>query len=201
MGGWLGIGGSGVKTDRKQQLTGYGDLNNIFNFGMTSGRGEIGAGNQTEAKALEDVGPSSDYYKKLLSGNRTATLQAVAPTVNAANAQEDAAKRGLATSGTARGGGSTSAVESMDTAKQATIDNAITATKPTAAEGELGVAKTEAGVGATQLTAAMNLLGLGSNAATNLTDISSKSRELSNQLNLQTQEQAGQLAGALLYGF
>ena len=36
------FGGSAAKTDRKQQLAGFGDLSNLFNFGMNSGKAETG---------------------------------------------------------------------------------------------------------------------------------------------------------------
>lgn len=177
MGGFLGIGGSSQKTDRKVTLQGYGDLENIFNYGMGQGKGTLAAGE-------ESLGNADAYYKKLLSGNRVAQLQAVAPTVNAANAQEDAQKRALATSGTARGGGVNATTQQLDTAKNATIDNAITGTMPAAAEGE-------AGVGRTQAQIAANLLGLGENAAATRTSLAIQSRPDSNAINQQTQQQIG----------
>src|ERR1700690_2759367 len=92
------FGGSAAKTDRKEQLQGYGDLNNLFNFGFSSGKASTGA-------ASDLLGQAGGYYSKLLSGDRATTMQAVAPTVNAATAQTDATKRAISGSGTARGGG------------------------------------------------------------------------------------------------
>lgn len=187
MGGFLGIGGAGQKTDRKVTLQGYGDLQNVFNYGMSQGKGTMAAGE-------DSLGDADAYYKKLLSGNRTAQLQAVAPTVTAANAQEDAQKRALATSGTARGGGVNATTQQLDTQKDETIDNAITGTMP-------GAAKGEEAVGSTQAQIAANLLGLGTNAAATRTDLAIRSRPTSNAINQQTQQQIGAaLAQALAYG-
>lgn len=153
---------------------------------MGQGKGALAAGE-------DSLGDANAYYKKLLSGNRVAQLQAVAPTVNAANATEDAQKKALATSGTARGGGVDATVQQLDTAKNATIDNAISGVMPGAAEGETGVGRSMAAIAA-------NLLGLGSKAGTDLTAISADSRKTSQAINQQTQQQVGQ-AIALALGF
>lgn len=188
MGGFLGIGGSGQKTDRKTTLQGYGDLENIFNYGIGEGKGTMAAGE-------DSLGDADAYYKKLLSGNRVAQLQAVAPTVNAANAEEDAQKKAIADSGTARGGGVNATTQQLDTTKSATIDSAITGTMP-------GAAKGEESVGATQAQIAANLLGLGENATVNRTSLAIQSRPTSNAINQQTQEQVGAaIAQALKVAF
>lgn len=177
MGGFLGLGHSGQKTDRATTLQGYGDLENVFNYGMSQGKGTMAAGE-------EALGGADAWYKKLLSGNRVAQLSAVAPTVNAANAQEDAQKQALATSGTARGGGVNATTQQLDTAKNSTIDNAINEVTPGAAKGETAI-------GATQAQIAANLLGLGENASVNRTSLAIQSRPTSNAINQQTQQQIG----------
>src|SRR5205807_258242 len=98
MGGFLNIGGSSAKTDRKNFLGGLADVKNIFNYALPAAKGAVGEGK-------EMLGTAGDYYKKLLSGDRTAALQAVAPEAAGVNARTDAARRQLSTSGTARGGG------------------------------------------------------------------------------------------------
>jgi len=178
------VGGSAAKTDRKNELAGFGDLSNLFNFGMSSGKSET---NQSQGL----LGQAGQYYSSLLSGNRQATLSAVAPTVTAANAQTDAAKRGIAASGTARGGGSNATTLTLDDQKRSTIDNAISGAKAGAAGGATSV-------GGTMASQASNLLGMGANAATNLTSIASGSREESNDLHQQSVDAASSLTNYAL---
>jgi hypothetical protein len=165
------VGGSAAKTDRKNQLAGFGDLNNLFNFGMSSGSSET---NQSQGL----LGQAGSYYSSLLSSNRQATLSAVAPTVNAANAQTDAAKRSIATSGTARGGGSNATTLTLEDQKRAQIDDAINSAKSKAAGGATAV-------GGTMASQAGNLLGMGETAASNLTSLAGGSRSESNALHQQ----------------
>jgi hypothetical protein len=174
------VGGSAAKTDRKQQLAGFGDLSNLFNFGMNSGANET-----SQSQGL--LGQAGGYYSKLLSGDRSATLSAVAPTVSAANAQTDAAKRGISSSGTARGGGVNATTQTLEDQKRATIDNAVNAAKAGAAGGATQV-------GGTMASQASNLLGMGESAASNLTADAGNSRYESNQLRNQAIGNVGSAA-------
>jgi hypothetical protein len=165
------FGGSAAKTDRKNQLAGFGDLSNLFNFGFSSGTSET---NQSQGL----LGQAGGYYSSLLNGNRSATLGAVAPTVNAANATTDAAKRGIATSGTARGGGVNATGQTLDDSKRANIDTAVNSAKAGAAGGATAV-------GGTMASQASNLLGMGETSASNLTSLAGSSRSESNALRQQ----------------
>ena len=62
---------SGATTDRKHTLAGYGDLSNVFNFGLNQGKRQEGAGADLQGQA-------GAYYSKLLSGDRAAMMSAVA---------------------------------------------------------------------------------------------------------------------------
>jgi hypothetical protein len=178
------FGGSAAKTDRKYQLSGFGDLSNLFNFGFSSGTSET---NQSQGL----LGQAGSYYSSLLGGNRAATLGAVAPTVASANAQTDAAKRGIATSGTARGGGSNATTLSLDDQKRASIDNAVNDAKSKAAGGATAV-------GGTMASQAGNLLGMGDSAATSLTSLAGGSRAESNTLHQQSAQSVGNLTADAL---
>jgi len=178
------LGGSAAKTDRKQELAGFGDLNNLFNFGFNSGTAETG-------QSQDLLGQAGGYYSKLLSGDRSATLSAIAPTVNAANATTDATKRSIATSGTARGGGVNATTASLDDQKRASIDTAVNSAKAGAAGGATQV-------GGTMASQASNLLGMGETAATNVTGLASNSRYESNALHQQSGKAVGDLAGDLV---
>jgi hypothetical protein len=174
------FGGSAAKTDRKNQLAGFGDLNNLFNFGMKSGANETG-------QSQDLLGQAGAYYSKLLSGDRASTLSAVAPTVNAANATTDAAKRSIATSGTARGGGVNATTQTLDDQKRASVDSAINDAKSKAAGGATAV-------GGTMASQAGNLLGVADSSATSLTSLAGNSRAESNALHQQTAKSTGDLA-------
>jgi len=178
------FGGSGAKTDRKNQLQGYGDLNNLFNFGFSQGKAATGA-------ATDLLGQAGGYYSKLLSGDRAATLSAVAPTVSTANSQTDAAKRQLSQSGTARGGGINATAQTLEDQKRSQIDQAVNSAKAGAAGGATAT-------GGTLASEAGSLLGVGTSSATSLADIASKSRDESNTLHQQSVQAASQLTNQLL---
>jgi hypothetical protein len=178
------FGGSGAKTDRKQQLAGFGDLSNLFNFGMNTGKNSTGA-------ASDLLGQAGGYYSKLLGGDRAATLSAVAPTVNAATQQTDAAKRQIAGSGTARGGGVNATTQTLEDSKRASIDAAVNDAKSKAATGATAV-------GSTLASQAGNLLGLGGQAAGDLTKLAGDSRTTSDALHQQKAQSTGNLASDAL---
>jgi hypothetical protein len=129
----LGLGNSSAKTDRKETLQGYGDLGNLFNFGIST--------------AKQGIGAAQNYFGKLLSGNRTVAQQAIAPETNQINAASDAQKRQLATSGTARGGGTAPENMRRSSDVMAQIDNLLFGAQGGAAKGlaQTGEAGLEAG--------------------------------------------------------
>jgi hypothetical protein len=178
------FGGSAAKTDRKFQLSAMGGLQNAFNFGLNSGANETG-----QSQGL--LGQAGSYYSSLLSGDRQATLGAVAPTVNAANAGTDATKRAISSSGTARGGGVNATTQTLEDQKRAQIDNAVNSAKAGAAGGATQV-------GGTMASQAGNLLGMGTNAASSLAGIAGNSRYESNALHMQSANAAGGLANAAI---
>ena len=181
--GALGVGGSAQKTDRKETLTGFGDLQNLFNFGMNSGKAETG-------QSQDLLGQAGAYQSKLLSGDRAATMQAVAPTTNAATAQTDAAKRGIAGSGTARGGGVNATTQTLEDSKRSQVDTAVNSAKSGAAAGATAT-------GGTMASQASNLLGMGETSAANLTDASISSRKVSNDITQQQQQKMDDVIAAI----
>jgi uncharacterized protein (UPF0333 family) len=176
----LGIGGSSAKTDRSYQLDAMNKMKNVFNFALPQAEGQ-------QAKGTASMDKAGDYWSKILSGNRSAVDAAVAPEANATRTAADASKRQLATSGTARGGGTAGTNQQIDDATRAKIDNSIFAARPEAA-------KETASIGKTELSDASSLLGLSSETATNLADISMKSRGQSQKIN---QEMVGKVTSAI----
>jgi hypothetical protein len=215
MGGWLGIGGSSAKTDRKTELAGYGDLSNIFNFGMNTagqeqktGQDITNAGLKTTGTGLADLSTSGDYWKKLLSGNRADVAQAVAPETNAVNTSADASRTAAARSGTARTGGTASADQQAHEATMAKIDSMLFGVRPTAAgqvadigKSEAGIGLGEAGVGQSELN---NALGFGNLAVRSASDLTSNARESrmdSYKINKQTQQDWTKFIQGIASGF
>jgi hypothetical protein len=190
--------GSSANTDRKNQLAGFGDLNNVFNFALPNAEAGYNAGQATQKQALSQLSSPAQYYQSLLSGNRQQTQQAVAPVASAVNAQADAQKKQIANSGTARGGGVNAVGQQIETNKNATVDTAINQAKQGAAAGATGVAGATSKVGDSQLSAALNLLGIGNNAAANLTKQAGESRLTSNDLHNQNAQNASSTVGTLL---
>jgi hypothetical protein len=186
MGGFLGIGNSSAKTDRKETLKGYGELGNVFNFALPTAEAGVSLGQDL-------IGNAANYWSKLTSGNRPALQAAVAPEVNQANAYTDAIKRQTATTGTARGGGTAGTNRELDTAKMAEIDNLLfgAQTKGAEQEGRLGSVET---------SEALNALGIAGNASANLTEISANSRKTSIAANSAIQAQIGGLIEGALMG-
>lgn len=162
MGGFLGIGHSSAKTDRSNFLHGIQDIQNVFNYALPTAQ----AGQAEGAGNLRTAG---DYYKNILSGNRTAALQAIAPETASVRRASDASKRQLATSGTARGGGVAATNQQRETDTMSEINNALFGARPAAAKGLTQVA-------GAQLSAAFQALGLSAEEANTFTEESRLSR-------------------------
>ena len=179
------IGGSSAKTDRSNELTSYSDLKNIFNFGLPFGQQTAAQGQAGYKSGQGDLGTAADYLKSLTTGDRAKTAQAIAPEVASVTSANDAAKRQLATSGTARGGGVAGVNQQRDADAQAKIDQALFQVRPQAAgelakvgsaEGELGLGETGKGLEATAIAG---------DAATSLGKLASANRVQSNEIHRQ----------------
>ncbi len=141
MSGLLGLfGGNSAKRDRSEQLDAYTDLRNVFNFSIPQAKQQTAAG-------ASDTGAASSYWKKLLSGDRPTAMQAIAPETAAATSANDAAKRGLAASGTARGGGATAVNQQRDQDVMGKVDQLLFGARGGAASGEAALGTTESKTG------------------------------------------------------
>jgi len=96
-----------------------------------------------------------------MGGNRAARRAAVAPEINAATATSDAAKRQLATSGTARGGGVNEVSQRRESDLMARVDNLLFGVAPAAARETGAVGSDVLGKG---ITTAGTLSGQASGA-------------------------------------
>ncbi len=185
MGGMFGLGGSASKTDRKNQLQGYGDLQNIFNYGLP-------AGQQGQQQGQEQLGQAGSYWSKLLGGDRTSIMSALQPEISSVTDQGNAQRRQAASMGTARGGGTNALNQQSQTQEAKQISNLVAGARPQAAQ-QVGQ------IGTTELNNSANLLGLGNQAATNLTNAASNSYGTTAGQAQQQGQAAAQMAAMLLF--
>lgn len=97
----------GAKSGAEKQLSsdvksGIGDLQDVAGTGEFQGRKALKAGRRD----LMDVG---GFFRKLLSGDRTETTQALSPEIQAVKDQYDSTKRSISEYGP-RGGGQVAAI-------------------------------------------------------------------------------------------
>lgn len=186
MGGLFGIGGSASKTDRQNTLTGYGDLQNVFNTGLNTGKPAV-------AQGQSDLGQAAGYDSKLLNGDRSTIMQALSPQISSITGQADAARRQQAAMGTSRGGGTNANNQQQQQREQGAISSAVGGVQPQAAQSLAGIGGTEAGLGA-------NLLGLANNAGSNLTNDAMESYKTTSAQNGAMGQALGSIASGLIFG-
>ena len=179
-------GGSSAKTDRKTALTGFGDLQSVFNFGMDQSKSMAKTGTDTTAAGVSALQDPLKYFKTLLSGDRTQTAAAIAPESNAALTRADAAKSEASTMGTARGGGVAGQNQQTDEKTRAELDNYLFGVRPTAAQEVEKIGTTEAGIGLGEVNAALGFGSLAEGAAGEMTRDAIGSRRDSYEMNKDT---------------
>jgi len=173
------IGGSAEKRDRAEQIHSYEDLTNVFNWGLPTGKNMASKGQASFAAGEGDLGTATGYFKKLATGNRPDMMQAISPEVANVTSANDAAKRQLATSGTARGGGTAAVNQQRDANAQAQIDEAMFNVRPKAA-GELAqVGQAEGALGLGETGEGLKAAGLAEVAGTDLGELAHKNRQQS----------------------
>ena len=189
MGGFAGIGGSSTKTDRAAQLQSTGNLNNIFNWAMPAGQAGQAAGSNA-------LGGAQDYFSKLLTAGRTDTAAMAAPAIQSAQASGTATRTSEGNLGTGRSGGTVAANREASSTSGKQIDDLIAKTlQSNKQQGAMGLAST----GATQLSNAGNLLGLGENAESSIMGNATQSRLTQEQIDAQSSTGFGKLLGMLAF--
>lgn len=174
---------SSAKTDRGNQLSGVQAGWNVFNNGMPLSQKQSAAGEATTNTGLSNLDSAGGFWRDILSGNRTATVTAAAPAVNAETAQLDATKREQAQMGTSRGGGVAAGNQQAQSQGRAAIDNDIFNTRPAAATAVQSIGTTQTQVGNQQLVQSLQALGLSEEQANEIIESSIKSRGTSLQAN------------------
>lgn len=148
---------------------------------MPQGQSLTGAGAAASSNAGSDASSAAGYFKNLLTGNRTAALQSIAPGANSVQTQADAAKRTASSMGTARGGGTAGTGQQIDSNTMAQIQNALFGVRAGAAQNLNATAGTEGAIGGSELGAGANLLDVGTKASTAEGDVGLKQEQLNSQ--------------------
>lgn len=194
----FGIGGSSSKTDRQQQLTGYGDLQNIFNYALPQGQSTLSGGQGTTNQGLGELGQAANYNSKILSGNRSAVTEAMAPEINSVTSQANQLKKQQSAMGTSRGGGTNAGNQQLGTQESGQITNLIAQARPQASQALSQIGAQTGGIGLGEMGVGANLLGLGNSAANNLLTGATTAKQEDDQQNNQAGAAAGQLAAMAL---
>lgn len=189
--GAAGAVGGGLLANRKSSqekdaLAAQSDLakteSEATKFGTASAK-------QLLPQAEAGLGAANRYYAPLLSGNRQAMMEAIAPEANTIISQYDTAKR-AASEFAPRGGGRTATLAELPFAESGAITNLLNTVRPNAAGATADIGKTYGAL-------ASSLLTRNTGAASSLLNYSLQSRGQSfNQA-----EQIGGSIGTLLYNY
>jgi len=139
--GLFGIGGSGAKTSRKNELGAWGNLNSIGGWATPSGENQITAGSK-------NLNTASDFWNTLLSGDKTKIGQVLAPEISTITGQTQQQIDSNAEFGN-RSGGTNATLNTLQTTKNSEIQNLIDSLLPQAATqvAQIGTAQEGAGLG------------------------------------------------------
>lgn len=179
------FGGSSANTDRREQLTAYGDLERVFN------QFQRYAGQDREAGAINE-GKSSNFYSSLLSGDPNKVAQAIGPSTNAARKTGETELKQLSSFGNRSGGTNQVAGKVGETGRGSIIDSILGAR--TGAAGKLGE------IGGAQLGRANSELGGSGATASNLFSGATAARTQSAQLHAQAVRTWAQLITGAING-
>lgn len=144
------MGGGAPKSETAAQQQSWTNLNSLFGQASDTSKGFAKSGG-------EHIDNVAQFFKSLLSGDRTETAAAVAPAANAAREGVDAQRNQAAEMGTSRTGGDVAANQQREDRLRSEIDTLTGGVKPAAA-ASLGT------LGENEITAMMQALGLGTQA-------------------------------------
>lgn len=151
MAGLFGIGGSAAKTDRKQQLQSWGELQSLFGPAASLGQSQAQAG-------AANLGTASNYFNAILSGDPTKMSQALAPQISAIQNQTSQGVNTLNQFGS-RSGGTAAAVSQEGIAAQQAVQNLFDLLGPEAAAEVANIGGTQESLGTGQEQLAAGVAG------------------------------------------
>lgn len=177
------LGGSSANTDRKATLTGYGQLEDVFNTLSKYSTQDRLAGALNEGRA-------SKFWDSILSGDPAAVAAAVAPEASAARKTQQTELKQLGEFGN-RSGGTTAAGAQAGEKSRGDIINAILSARGNAAGSLSSAGGREAG------RAVNEKEGTGQ-AASALTSAASQNRVYSYDIHQDAAKQWADLVGQVL---
>lgn len=173
------IGGSSNKTDRKEQLSGWGDLQGIFDWANPFGQ-------KTAQQGVNDLNKAGDFYSSILGGDRAKIGQVLSPEISNIQGQVSQHNKTLSEFGN-RSGGTNAGVQAGETAGMTEIQGLINSLLPASASGLTQVGSTLGGLG-------LSAVNLGENAAATISGQAGADRPLA----VHEQEQKGKAELELL---
>lgn len=206
-------GGDSSKTDRKAELTGFGDLQSVFQtlskYGsdvMGQGKNLLEKGGKITDAGLADTDKALKYFSDIMSGSPTAVLSASAPEINAIAGQTDAAKKSVVNAGD-RSGGTNAKLQDLSTGTAGATGEILSKARRDAAgnvasigEAKTGTGLREQGLGlGAEGTAIGAEEGAGS-AGANLASIASGSRGQSKKIHDDAVQQWADAISTILFG-
>lgn len=130
-------------------------------LGVTQGGLDVsGTGLQTTQTGLQTMQPSIDFYSKILSGDPTATTQALAPTASNI-AQITSGATNQASQGMPAGGYRASTLAGLPFAQAQQVGNAALALQPAAAQALQSLGGQQATIGGEQAQIGQGIAGTG----------------------------------------
>lgn len=182
MGGFFNIGNSSAKTDRGRALGGWNAMWDTWSKAIGAYPDLNTTGQDATRQGLAGLDQSGDFWKSILTGDKTTTAAATAPAVNAAQGRADQARTEQAQMGTARGGGTAGYNTAAQSNLQADVNNAMFNMVPSAAVQGAQVGESVAGVGSRDLALALQALGISQEVANNIVTTSMQSRVQSQEM-------------------
>lgn len=207
------FGGNSANTDRKAQLTGFGNLNDVFGVLkqagtdlMGQGKGLVSSGKALADKGVADTDKSLKYFSDIMSGNPTAVLGAAAPEINAIAGQTDTAKKTLANNGD-RTGGTNAKMQDLSAGTTGMTADLLQKARRDAAGSVASIGESKTRSGFTELGAGLSseatsvgaTEGAGS-AAGSLASLAGESRKVSAALHDQAVQQWADAVSLILFG-
>jgi hypothetical protein len=207
------VGGNSASTDRKAELTGFGDLSSVFNtlsgFGkdlMSTGKGLVGGGGDLLKSGVGSEDKALKYFGDIMGGNPTAVLSAAAPSINAVTGQLDQAKKSATMNGN-RSGGTNAQNQDASTKAAGTIADTLSKARSGAAGEVASIGGAKAGQGLQEVGAGLGSEGqaIGAeegagSAASNLSSIAAGSRKTSQDIHDAAVDQWANAISAVLFG-
>jgi hypothetical protein len=194
-------GGSSAKTDRKETLKSYGELDSVYSTLSDLAPKLTAEGGTNTKRGLQDIDKASKYFSDIMSGDPSKVLAASAPEVNAVVGAGDAAKREQASMGTARGGGVAGENQKIADRNRAATGTIIAEKRGEGARGVAETGREEAGIGLSQTGLGLGAEESAGSVAGTSGSLSSSNRQVSQQIHDASVQQWADLVAGALAGF